>query len=206
MYFLTLTCRGKEMPLKEAEDGYLLWTDRLLTASRNKANRAAQFWCYAQVTERQKRLHPHSHMISTYCPPDAWPYKKGAILPLGNKAKTDGLWSDWFVDANRKAGLGEQCQISAVRSAAAVATYLSKYLFKDAMQETWPKGWKRVRYSQNWPKLPAMDNPTAFPVITLYDWCRVLDIGEAVRADSVATYVAAHARQVVNVRPPIGWL
>lgn len=206
MYFWTLTCRGSDLTLADAETGYATWTHRLLTSASTKARRAAEFWCYVQVTERQKRKHPHSHMICTYCPPDAWPYAKGDILPLGHRAKSDGLWSDWFVDANRKAGLGEQCQISAVRSAAAVATYLAKYMFEDAITTRWPPGWKRVRYSQNWPKLPELGNKTAFPVITFYDWQRVNDIREPVRADSVTTYVMAHNRGVVNVRPPKGWL
>lgn len=206
MYFWTLTCRGSEMTLQEAEESYLRWTDRLLTASRNKSNRADEYWCYVQVTERQKRQHPHSHMICTYCPPDAWPYKKGEKLPLGYIAKHDGLWSDWLVDAARRAGLGEMCDLSAVRSAAAVATYISKYLFKDAINTQWPPGWKRVRYSQNWPDLPVQENPTAFPVINLWDWQRVSDIHEPVRADSLTTYLAARMRGVPNVRPPQGWI
>jgi len=202
LYFWTMTCRGKTLSRTEAEGGYLKWTDKLLTASRNKANRAGEYWCYVQVTERQKRGHPHSHMIATYAPPDCEPYAKGDILPDGSRARHDLLWSNWFIAANLRAGLGSQCQISEVQSAAAVGRYVAKYLFKQTALDTWPKGWKRIRYSQNWPQLPERKNNTAFPVIKFADWFRVWDIGEPVRADSVYTYAAAQARGITNVVQP----
>src|ERR1044072_132532 len=39
LYFLTLTCRGREMSLEDAEDGYLLWTNRVLTRLRAQKKR-----------------------------------------------------------------------------------------------------------------------------------------------------------------------
>jgi len=202
MYFWTLTCRGKELSRDGADAGYLKWTDRLLTAARNRANRAGDFWCYVQVTERQKRGHPHSHMITTYLPPDNFPFSKGDMLPNHRRARHDCIWSLWFRDANLKAGLGAECDISAVQSAAAVSRYVAKYLFKQTALDTWPKGWKRIRYSQNWPKLTERENQTAFPVITWADWHRVWDLREPVRADSVMTYSMALARGVLNVIAP----
>jgi len=79
---------------------------------------------------------------------------------------------------------------------------VAKYLFKQTALDTWPKGWKRIRYSQNWPKLTERENPTAFPVITWADWHRVWDLREPVRADSVMTYSMALARGVPNVIAP----
>jgi len=202
MYFWTLTCRGKEMSKSEAERGYLGWTNALLNVARNRANRAGDYWAYVAVTERQRRGHPHSHMITTYLPPDHFPFAKGDRLPNGRRARRDCIWSEWFRAANFKAGLGAECDISAVQSAAAVSRYVAKYLFKQTTLDVWPKGWKRVRYSQNWPKLPEVSNPTAFPVITFYDWQRVFDLREPVRADSINTYAAAQARGVFNVVQP----
>lgn len=202
LYFWTVTCRGKELSRDEAETGYLEWTDRLLASVRMKTKRAIAFWCYVQVTERQRRGHPHSHLLTTYIPDDAIPYAKGELLPNGRYAQHDCLWSEWFRQANVSAGLGVECDLSAVKSAAAVARYVGKYLFKQTALDTWPPRWKRVRYSQNWPELPDKHNPTAFPVIKFRDWFRIHELHVPVRADSVYTYSAAQARGINNVLPP----
>ncbi len=154
LFFWTLTCRGKEMPLETAEKDYLLWTNRLLTTIRTNAQRQGSFWAYIQVTERQKRLHPHSHLITTFLPKDAIPFAKGSLLPNGRYAKHDCYWSAWFVARNVAVGLGSECDLSAVKSPAAVARYVGKYMFKDSMLTRWPAHWRRVRYSQNWPTPP----------------------------------------------------
>lgn len=202
LYFWTLTCRGKDMPLETAEKEYMKWTNRLLTSARTKATRAGEFWCYAQVTERQRRQHPHSHLISTYCPPDAVSVCRGERLPNGRTAKHDTLWSEWFIAANARAGLGIECDLSLIRTPEAVAVYVAKYLFKTAMTTKWPKGWKRIRYSHSWPKLPVQENITAFPLIKLNDWRRMEALNLTVHADSEETYYASLARLCLCVVPP----
>src|SRR6185369_5110970 len=69
LYFITITCRGKEISHEYAEENYGKWTNRLLDACRSQAKRKGREWHYVQVTERQKRMHPHSHFITTYAPP-----------------------------------------------------------------------------------------------------------------------------------------
>lgn len=71
LYFITITCRGKEITHEYAEQNYGKWTNTLLDACRVQAKRKKHPWYYVQVTERQRRLHPHSHFITTYCPTDA---------------------------------------------------------------------------------------------------------------------------------------
>jgi len=203
LYFWTLTCRGRDMPLELAERDYLKWTGRLLAATRNKAHRAGGGWFYAQVTERQKRLHPHSHLITSYAPPDAYGYGKGERLPNGRIARHATLWSDWFVAENRRAGLGTECEISLIRESQAVAVYVAKYLFKEAITTRWPKGWKRVRYSQSWPKLPERVVMDAFPLIRAADWRKMENLGVTVHTDSYDTYYAALLRECLCVVPPI---
>lgn len=202
LYFWTVTCQGKEISRASAEENYLHWTDRLMTASRNRAARANEYWCYVQVTERQKRGHPHSHILTTYCPDDVISYVKGDMLPNFRRARHDCLWSNWYRTANVRAGLGQECDISAVRSAPAVARYIGKYMFKATALDTWPPRWKRVRYSRNWPKLPEFENSEGFPVITFRDWFRVYELNQPVRADSIYTYAAAQARNIQNVIEP----
>lgn len=202
LYFWTLTCRGADMPLETAERDYLKWTNRLLTAARIKAGRANCFWAYVQVTERQSRLHPHSHIISTYAPDDAIPYAKGERLPNGRKAKHNTLWSEWFRAENLKVGLGSECDLTMIENAVAVAVYVSKYLFKDSMTTRFQSGWRRIRYARKWPKLPEPKNVEAFPLVTLRDWQRMDALNMTVRADSEFTYEAALARRIFCVIPP----
>jgi len=164
LYFWTLTCRGREISLAEAEESYYAWTNRLLTNARIKAKRCAAYWCYVQVTERQKktRAHPHSHIITTFLPEDATETKDA-------KGRT-GIVSSWFSRANFSAGLGSQHRISKVASAAAVSRYVAKYMFKETMKETFPPKWKRVRYSENFPKLEPLVPEQMIVLLSPSEW------------------------------------
>jgi len=146
LYFWTLTCRGREMPLEQAEENYLEWTNVLLTNARTACKRASKHWAYVQITERQKktRAHPHSHIITTFLPHDAVQTTDALSKPV--------IISKWFTDANSSAGLGTQHKITEVASAAGVSRYIAKYLFKDSFADRFPPHWKRVRYSQSFPK------------------------------------------------------
>lgn len=143
LYFWTLTCRGRDLDLTTADDHYYEWTNRLFAACRYQAYQKDGKWEYVQVTERQARGAAHSHVISTFCPRDAVPSKD-------DKGR-DCLVSPWFIKRNVSAGLGPQCSISEVRSAAGAASYIAGYLQKQLSADVWPKHWKRVRYSRNWP-------------------------------------------------------
>jgi len=166
LYFWTLTCRGKEISLAEAEESYYVWTNVLLTNARTKAKRGGEFWAYVQVTERQKktRKHPHSHIITTYLPDDA--------IVSTDKAGLESYVSSWFARANGTAGLGSQHRISKVGSAAAVSRYVAKYMFKETMTETFPPKWKRVRYSENFPKLEPLTPDMLIVLKSVADWRR----------------------------------
>lgn len=199
LYFITLTCRGRELALEEAEKGYMGWTNRLLSTCRANAKKQGIPWVYVQVTERQKRLHPHSHLISSFCPSDA---------TIGQKVTDDGsireiLISPWFVKKNISAGLGRQCEITEIRSPQAVAIYIAKYLFKNAMLTKWPKGWKRIRYSQSWPESDIVKDDAdkvAFPLLAQSDWDSVANMGIPLLADSQETAKIANAHGVSRIQ------
>jgi len=196
LFFWTLTCRGRDMPLDQAESDYLKWTNRLLTAARTRAKRSGDFWAYVQITERQKRQHPHSHLITTYAPDDATP-----TIKIKNGKQREVLVSKWFAVQNERAGLGPQHEITRIDTPEAAAVYVSKYLFKDSMTTAWPKGWKRVRYSQTWPKLPEQHPEVAWPLLSMSDWQR-LSHYPVVYADTQVTLEAAYARLITNVVLP----
>lgn len=193
LYFWTITCRGKECSYDEAMENYYDWTNTLLTNARAKCSRIGGYWAYAQVTEHQKktRLHPHSHLITTFLPDDA-------IGHVANKQRIEYI-SKWFSRANISAGLGEQCKISEVQTAAGASRYVAKYLFKAALSEQWPAKWKRVRYSQNWPKTPEVTPDACFTLLSPKDWenadkAGVTWIAESMDVWKVATHHLFHLR------------
>lgn len=189
LYIFTVTCRGKDCSLEEAENNYLEWTNRLLTRLRAETKRSGKEWYYASVTERQDRMHPHSHYLTTYCPNDAVLVKKGqkkdmCFLPSGILAKHDTLQSFALERACAECGLGYQYDISRLESIEAGSRYVSKYLFKDTIFTTkWPKGWRRVRYSRNWPKLPEIHGD-AFILLTKFDWYRLAQLAVTVKTQN----------------------
>jgi len=178
LYFFTVTCRGSDCTIEEAENEYIVWTNRLLTRLRTEAKRSNKAWFYASVTERQTRLHPHSHFVTTYCPDDAVLVQKGEqkhFCTSGEQfvAQHATLQSYRLEQACVDCGLGRQYDISEVESVEAGSRYMAKYLFKESIFTTkWPKGWRRVRYSQNWPKLPDVKGE-AFVLIKKTDWWRL---------------------------------
>ncbi|HEY9651958.1 MAG TPA: hypothetical protein V6C95_14940 [Coleofasciculaceae cyanobacterium] len=91
-------------------------------------------------------------------------------------------------------------------SPAAASRYIAKYLFKHSVFEIWPPKWKRVRYSQNWPKLPEKSNPAAFVILTAWDWHLAADSGD-LKTSSYQVYERALRQGLRNViytpSPPV---
>lgn len=190
IFFITITCRGKGLTQQEALNGYLGWTNRLLDAMRIKSKRAGKDWYYVQVTEKQKRGHPHSHILTTFDPDDCelgfvekWKHTQSGLVC----EQIPALRSKWLAKQVVKCGLGEQYDISTVRTASAASRYVAKYLFKKSMFTTdWPMGWKRVRYSQTFPQLP--DKKTdAFVLLCQADWKNLAKKAAVITTDTPQT-------------------
>lgn len=189
--FITITCKGRELTHEQAEAGYLGWTNRFLDACRAKCKRSGSEWVYVQVTERQKRGHPHSHILTTFDPSDTYSgsVSKWVTFPDGSRRseRKAALRSDWLQDQVIRSGLGKQYDISFVQTVEGASRYVAKYLFKPTIFETvWPKGWKRVRYSQSFPKLAERDTD-AFVLLKRADWRKLIDKADAVTVDSYNT-------------------
>lgn len=190
IYFITITCRGSTLNLLSATQGYLGWMNRFLTACRTRAKREGQDWYYVQVTERQRRGHPHSHILTTYCPHDLrvgtkenWRHEGGVLVSKWVSCYR----SDWLQEQSERSGLGSQYDISAVVSAAAASRYVAKYMFKpEMMQADFPKGWKRVRYSQSFPQLPERET-NAFILLSTENWRKLAQVAAVIATDSEET-------------------
>jgi len=198
MFFITITCRGKEISHEYAEENYGKWTNGILDACRLQAKRKGGEWHYVQVTERQKRLHPHSHFASTYCPPIT------KVITVRKKKKqesgqykivvSESLRSDWFEGQIKKSGLGEQYNITLIQNAEAASRYIAKYLFKPSIfTADWPKGWKRIRYSQSFPKAAEREG-TAIVLLTQEDWYKLASKTAVVTVSNLDDYQEASNR------------
>ena len=195
LFFLTPTCKGAGLSVNDAEKNYLKWTTKLLKACRSRCQRSGGNWYYVQVTERQKRQHPHSHILTTFNVGDLrlrrenkWiTDRDGKKLPSQNLI----LGSHWLEGQLKRSGLGEQYDISIVETVEGASRYVAKYLFKDSIFETtWPKGWKRVRYSQSFPKLEKQQT-TAFVLLQHDDWYKLAKIAVVVHCTGLEAFAEA---------------
>ena len=180
IWFITITCRGKDISKNEADNEYGIWTNKLLDAWRLQSKRTNQKWVYVQVTERQSRGHPHSHILTTFCPNDVvshdWKWQRVTVEGLGKMAWVQAFRSEYLRESVIRAGLGEQYDVTPAGKVEAVSRYVAKYLFKDSIYNTvWPKGWRRVRYSQSFPKLEKMKTD-AFVLMKKEDWQKLAKV------------------------------
>jgi hypothetical protein len=196
LWFITITCRGKDLSEDEATKNYLAWTSRFLDAAYAKAKRAGKAWFYVQVTEKQKRGHPHSHILTTFAPSDVVQGTKtnwrtdnaGSVV----REELPALRSAWLQSAVISAGLGDQYDISQVHTVEGASRYVAKYMFKDSQFGAhFPKRWKRVRYSQTWPDF-AKPKTDAFVLLSSDDWHHLASLAVVVDAECGEAFDAAN--------------
>jgi len=193
LYFYTFTCRGRDLSLDDAQRDYLLWTNRLLSTMRQRCKKEGGTWVYVQVTERQKRGHPHSHLLMAWIPSDA----KNGRDDKGNEC----ILSEWFKTAHHKAGLGTQCQITEVKSVEATARYVAKYLFKDAQFTRMPPNWKRIRYSHSFPQKTETEKNQNIEYMTVgkdHEWRAIAKLDISFVTDDINLYHIAR-RRIANI-------
>jgi len=195
LYFITITCKGREISHEYAEENYGKWTNRLLDACRIRCKREGGQWCYVQVTERQKRAHPHSHILTTFDPLDCVEGTKETWITNRDgkrkKQQVACLRSKWLQSAVVRSGLGEQYDVSLVETVEGASRYVAKYLFKDSIFTTdWPPRWKRVRYSQSFPK-PSERETNAFVLLEHADWYKLASLALVVNVADLDTFEEA---------------
>jgi hypothetical protein len=218
LYMMTITCKGKET-VEESEKHYLERTNRLHSNIRIKAKRDKMAKVeYAAVLERQGRGHPHTHYMTTFCPNDAYfivdHYERycADVQRINKEIPEDmryspveiekidhrQLFSYWLALACVSAGLGVQVRLAIADLVEGASRYIAKYLFKDAQITEWPKGWKRIRYSSGWPKMPVIQATSAFPVFSSADWYKVASIENGVECWGKEVFERAVRHLVIN--------
>lgn len=83
-------------------------------------------------------------------------------------ALTDAaLKKKWWKDNGRACGMGYQNDLQEVKEAGGVGGYLTKYLAKTLQNSNFPKGFRRIRASKDWPALPELEKPAGWEFVAL---------------------------------------
>lgn len=160
LFFITLTAQShRTQSLVAALSEYGYQTNKLMNAIRIRAVRelgASPY--YVAVTELQKRGYPHTHMIIAGYVRRGF-YRRSVsswrvIDGYRRKVSRDTIGDAWLERELVSSGFGTQYDIQYAANGGGLSRYLAKYLFKSLPQYTFPKNWRRIRYSRNFPKLP----------------------------------------------------
>lgn len=129
--FLTITSHEK----LQAKASLFVWPKAWSKLSM-RARRKASSFQYLLIPEQHKDGRLHVHAI-----------------------ETSNLGERWWKTNARECGLGFMVEEEKVRTPAGAAWYVAKYLTKSLQADVWPKNFRRVRTSQQWPKLPEAPLP-----------------------------------------------
>lgn len=135
LYFLTLTSHEKLTPNQSLWVWPKAW-GKLRDRIRYENGGSFQ---YLMVPERHLSGKLHVHAV-----------------------ETAGLTERRIKTLARESGLGYMADESIIRSPAGAAFYAGKYLSKQLEFQAWPKGFRRVRTSQAWPKLTPEPSPVGW--------------------------------------------
>lgn len=153
LYFVTITARGKTQSLEESMLAFTEAWKRLL--SRVHYYNSLIEWAgthgnpkrfiYLAIPEQTKRGIMHLHIVC-----NQWFFLRlSKLVPERRKKKLVFIrWKDLAMET----GLGYQAKVEPVNTGK-VFYYVTKYLSKDLGKVDWPRGFRRVRLSQSWPRL-----------------------------------------------------
>jgi len=169
--FVTLTFWGSATPKRAYEQLPVYWSRiamRLARLARKGDGRKLE---YAAFIEEQSRGVPHLHAVATI-----------------------SITTRELKDLAVKCGFGHQAKAEPVKGPA-VGWYVAKYLTKsDGTMPNAPAHHRRVRFSQNWPELPAPTHDSTLivksPSETLVAWAlRAQAAGIALGLDQILSRV-----------------
>jgi len=163
LFFITLTSHEKLTPDQTLWTWPRAWA-KLRDRMRYENNGTFH---YLMVPERHKSGRLHVHAV-----------------------ESSGLGSRWFKDNARECGMGFQAKEEKITSPVGAAVYTVKYLAKSITETNWPRGFRRVRASRSWPKLPRMND---------LDWSfQVLPTSEGSQGEVERLESAGYAVECLN--------
>lgn len=138
--FVTLTSHEV---VRSVTAGVAVWRKswpKLSARWRRRAPGAQYFY----VGEQKKAMNFHVHMVTSA-----------------------DIQTRWYKDNARACGMGYEAKAVPVTSGIECGGYCTKYLVKAIAVEGWPKYWRRINTSRNWPKPEEPETP--------YDWTNLGD-------------------------------
>jgi hypothetical protein len=139
LQFVTLTSRGYATPNKSVyffKENFPKLRKRIADKTNAFQHSTGHKFAYFCVPERHKSGVLHAHMI------------------VATHVCAKSIWKR---DAH-ETGFGYIIDIQEMITPLLAAEYVSKYLHKGIGAEVWPKGFRRVRHSQNWPIAKPREN------------------------------------------------
>lgn len=134
--FVTLTSRAYATPVKSIHYFKENWPKLVRRIKYHTEQGGGGKLYYLLIPERTKAGILHAHAIMT-----------------------TNLSKKWFKDNGHACGFGYQAHTEQIEYYHGVVGYVVKYLGKDVVHTDWPKGFRRVRTSRNWPKVPDEQKP-----------------------------------------------
>ena len=123
-----------------------------------RMKRAAATVAYLQIPEQHRNGAYHVHLLTTA-----------------------DVSERWLKDNAASCGFGYIADIEPIRDAAKAAWYVSKYLTKDSHLLKWPRYFRRVNMSRNWPRPNPLEKSLEWVVTRLSDKGSVQSRAELMR-------------------------
>jgi hypothetical protein len=134
--FITVTSRPYATPNQSLHYFAQNWPKLVRRANYHTNKVEGQKWSYYLIPEQHKTGVLHAHLIAS-----------------------TNLKTRWWKDNAYACGFGYMAESEPISEPALAIGYINKYLSKSIQYTRWPKGFRRVRTSRNWPKEPSQIMP-----------------------------------------------
>lgn len=167
-----------------------VWAQRLKRGIELYREQGLQEWQMLTITSHEK-LHGMTACLSVW--PSAWgklstrlrretrPLKYALMPELHKDTRVhvhlltnSSVSTRWLKNNARQCGLGYQVDAEEIEDAGRAIFYAIKYLGKSAGEVKWPRGFRRVRTSQQWPQMPE----TGVVLYNFLEWHKWRQNGE----------------------------
>jgi len=147
--------KGAKTLMQAGIDFYFL---TLTSHEKLTASQSLYVWPRAWAKLRDKMKYENGGVFSYLMIPEH--HESGKIHV--HAIESAGLGESWIKTAARTSGLGYMDEEDKLRTPTGAAHYVTKYLTKSIGVAIWPRGFRRIRASRDWPKLDMPETDWLF--------------------------------------------